>query len=195
MSMTFLWNHLWDSAFSGVALMSSLPHPMAWASQDPGCKHASRWQPERRAPTWTAVQIYFTDYAFTAPPLPKCSCYQEKLHPAVLCTTLPASPLHLEAILLLASSWYSHWFFCPPEKFSAFSQYKIINTTRFLGLQHVPCWILWEAEAADSPSGKRAARCVWNNKRGEKRERQGKKAGLCSELGSTNRDCTTKQCW
>lgn len=171
MSMTFLWSHLWDSAFPGVALTSSLPHPSAWASQDPGCKHASRWQPERCAPTWTwsSSNLLYRLCIHCASPAKVqllsreasscCALYNTACQPLAPRSYPVVSKLLVQPLGLL-----------PPEKFSAFSQYKIINTTRFLGLQHVPCWILWEAEAADSPSGRRAVRCVWNNKRGEKRE-------------------------
>lgn len=78
----------------------------------------------------------------------KCSyCYQDIITQCFVHHWLPAL-LHPEALPRLPSFLFCHWFILPPEKFSASSQYKIINLIIVLGLQHVPCWIFWQTEAA-----------------------------------------------
>lgn len=171
MLTVFHRSHLWDSAFPGVALEAEFSsRTPAWWSQDPGHKHPSRQQHQRCGPTWRAVQISLAGLHPLC--LPKSAVIVTKrtfLFQRFVHHWLPA-PFHLEAILRLASSLFCHLVILPPEKFSAFSQYKIINLIIFLGPQHVPCWIFWDAEAARHFHLKRQQGVGQNNNKMGKKE-------------------------
>lgn len=172
MLTAFRGSNLWDSAFLGVALEAELSsRTPAWWSQDPCHKHLSGRQPRRCSPTWKAVQIslaevhplYFPKSVVTV--IKRTFTFQHFVH-----HWLPA-PLHIEATLRLESSLFCHWVILPPENFSAFSQYKIINMIIFLGPQHVLCWIFWEAEAARHFHLERPQGVGRNNNKMGKKER------------------------
>lgn len=172
MLTVFHRSHLWDSAFPGVALEAEFSsRTPAWWSQDPGRKHPSGRQPQRCGPTWKAVQISLAGVHPLCLPesvvtvIKRTLIFQRFVH-----HWLPA-PLHPEAILRLPSSLFCYWVILLPEKFSAFSQYKIINMIIFLGPQYVPCWIFWEAEAARHFHLERQWRVGQNNNKMGKKER------------------------